>query len=343
MNMPKTDGMRILLCSYWFQPSFGGVETISKILAEEFAVAGANVTIVTQTPGPAMDLPYDVVRQPSFKTLYALAKASDVIFQNMISLRTIVPIILSRKPIVVTHQSWMRRPDGKRGLENYIKLLLVRASTNVSISKAIADSVPARSIIIGNPFEAKLFYTFPDTPRDKDIVFMGRLVSDKGCDLLLHAMAELKLRNLTPSLSIIGDGPELPTLKALTQQLNLTEQVEFLGAGGQQRGQIVARHRIMAIPSLWAEPFGVVALEGIASGCAIVASSQGGLPDAGGPCGIYFPNKNVTALADALEQVLTDSSLQSKLVSAGPEHLKKFQPGAVARRYLDLFQSVSSS
>ena len=53
----------------------------------------------------------------------------------------------------------------------------------------------------------------------------------------------------------------------------------------------------MVIPSRCAEPFGLVALGGIASGCAIVASDQGGLPDAEGPCGLYFPNRTAKALA----------------------------------------------
>ncbi len=69
----------------------------------------------------------------------------------------------------------------------------------------------------------------------------------------------------------------MPMLQALTVQLGLTQQVEFLGSMQEGRGLIVARHRVMAIPSVWAEPFGVVALEGASAGCALVASSQGGL------------------------------------------------------------------
>jgi glycogen(starch) synthase len=332
--------MRILLCSHWFFPSVGGVETISKILAEEFVRSGTSVTVVTNTPGPEMDVPYSVVRRPSRKALRLLAQESDVIFQNLISLRTLVSLIFSRKPIVVTHQSWMRRTDGKRGLENYAKLLAVRVCHNVSISKAIAASLPVSSMVIGNPFEAQAFAGLLDTPRDKDIVFLGRLVSDKGCDLLLRALAVLKGKNLFPSLTVIGDGPEMATLRALTVELELSEQVEFLGALQEGRGEIVARHHIMAIPSVWAEPFGVVALEGVASGCAIVASSQGGLPDAGGPCGLYFPNGDVMALAEALEKVLTDAALREELVAKGPGHLKEFQPAVIAGRYLDLFRGL---
>jgi glycogen synthase len=335
--------MRILLCSHWFFPSFGGVETVSKILADEFSRAGQKVSVVTNTAGPEIRDPYQVFRLPSAKALRRLARESDVIFQNLISLRTLTSLILSRKPIVVTHQSWLRRTDGRRGLENHLKLLALRACHNVSISEAIAASLPVPSVVIGNPFDAREFEGLTDLPRDRDIVFLGRLVSDKGCDLLLYALAELKTKGLLPSLTVIGDGPEMPALKTLAAELRLNAQVEFLGAVRAGRGQIVARHRIFAIPSIFAEPFGVVALEAVASGCAVVASAEGGLPDAVGPCGVYFPNGNVGGLALALEQTLTDTALCRRLVSGGSAHLRKFQPEVIAGRYLDLFRSLLAS
>ncbi len=333
---------RLLLCSNWFAPNVGGVETTSKILAEEFTRAGLEVTVVTHTPGPAMATPYAVVRQPGHATVRRLAAASDVVLQNLISLRTLIPCVLSRKPIVVTHQSWLRRTDGSLGPENIAKRAALRLCHNISISKAIADSLPVRSQIIGNPFETEEFSGLREAIKDRDLVFMGRLVSDKGCDLLLHALAALKHKQLTPSLTVIGDGPEMPTLKALTVELGLEQQVEFLGALRDGRGRVVARHRIMVIPSLWAEPFGVVALEGIASGCAIVASSEGGLPEAGGPCGLYFANRDTHALGQTLERLLTEPQLYAALVANGPEHLKNFQPEIIASRYLALFRELAA-
>jgi glycogen synthase len=332
--------MRILLCSNWFFPSFGGVETISKILAEEFTRAGAAVTVVTRTPGQDMNSCYRVVRQPSTKTLRGLAKESDIIFQNMISLRTLIPFLFTGKPIIITHHSWLKRNNGTRGWENYAKLVALRACHNVATSNAIARSLPVTSIPIGNPFEAKEFEHLSDAPRDRDIVFMGRLVSDNGCDLMLQALAVLKSKRLVPTATIIGDGPEMPALKALTVQLGLEKQVEFRGSLREGRGQVVSGHRIMVIPSLWAEPFGLVALEGIASGCAIVASDQGGLPDAVGPCGLYFPNRNVKALAAQIERLLFDDELRSAMKRKGAAHLRKFQPDRVAAQYLALFHSL---
>jgi glycosyltransferase involved in cell wall biosynthesis len=332
--------MRILLCSHWFYPSIGGVETISKILAEEFTRQGAAVTVVTGTPGPAMDASYAVVRQPGVRELRRLAQVHDVVYQNMISLRTLLPLLGMGRPVAVTHASWLRRSDGRRGWENRAKLLALRLCHNIAISRAIAAELPVRSEVIGNPFETGEFERLRATPRDRDVVFLGRLVSDKGCDLLLEALGRLKAKGLTPSLTVVGDGTELDRLRAMVERLRLGDQVEFAGALREGRGAVVARHRVMAIPSRWREPFGVVALEGIAAGCAIVASEQGGLPDAVGPCGLYFPNGDAAALADALERVLTEYGLQQRLASAGPEHLRQFQPERVGRRYLEFFHSI---
>jgi glycosyltransferase involved in cell wall biosynthesis len=69
---------------------------------------------------------------------------------------------------------------------------------------------------------------------------------------------------------------------------------------------------------------------------------MGGLPDAVGPCGLYFPNGDVEALAAALERALTDKAYCEQLIANGPAHLKSFEPQNVAKRYLDLFQSVTA-
>ena len=332
--------LRILLCSHWFHPSVGGVESISRVLAEEFARLGAEVTVMTATPGEVWSEPYRVIRGASPPQIWELARASDVVIQNMISLRTLVPILFSGTPVIVVHQSWMRRADGSSGLENLLKRLVTRFCCNIAISKAIAAEIPATSVIIGNPFDAGEFKDLASSPRDRDVVFLGRLVSDKGCDLLLEALSLLAERGLRPNLTIIGDGDERPRLEAMSQRLGLASQVTFLGALQEGRGKVVARHRIMAVPSRWAEPFGVVALEGIASGCAIVASSGGGLPDAVGPCGLFFTNGDVAGFADALEQLLRDDALRAAMVSAGPTHLEAFQPATVAQRYMDVIRQV---
>jgi glycosyltransferase involved in cell wall biosynthesis len=332
--------MKILFCSYVFPPSVGGIETVSRILAGEFSRLGSTVTVVTHTPGEEIDGEYKVVRRPSLGRLRALAREAEIVFQSNISLKTLLPLFFEPKPIVITHHGRIARIDGRRGWQDHLKRALLFRCSHIAISQMIAADLPVASVVIANPFEPGEFTDPGGGARDKDIVFLGRLVSDKGCDLALRALAILKREGLRPSFTVIGDGPELPALKQLTLELGLGEQVEFLGTVQEGRGKIVARHRIMVVPSIWEEPFGVVALEGIAAGCVVAASQGGGLPEAVGPCGVLFPNGDLAALASALMKLLTDSSLRDRLMSGRSRHLERFQPEAVARRYLEVFASA---
>lgn len=332
--------MRILLCSYVFPPSIGGIETVSRILAEEFCRLGAAVTVVTHTPGEEIDQPYKVVRRPSIGKLLRLARSAEIIFQNNISLKTLLPLFILPKPIVIAHHGRIARVDGRRGWQDSLKRALLFRCSNIAVSRMVAADLPIESKVIADPYEAGEFTDSGTGARHNDIVFLGRLVSDKGCDLVLRALAILKQEGLRPSFTVIGDGPEMPALKQLTAELGLTDQVDFLGAVREGRGRMVARHRIMVVPSIWEEPFGVVALEGIAAGCAVVASQGGGLPEAVGPCGILFPNGDVAALASALKELMTSPTLREQLNARRSRHLKNFQPEVVAKRYLEVFESA---
>jgi glycosyltransferase involved in cell wall biosynthesis len=330
--------MRILLCSYVFAPSIGGIETVSRILAEEFSRLGSTVTVVTSTPGEQVAAAYEVVRRPSLGKLRRLARNADIIFQSNISLKTLLPLLLSRKPIVITHHGCITRADGRRGWREHFKLSLLRFCRNIAISNAVARVLPVKSTVIGNPFEPDEFTDSGQNVRNKDLVFLGRLVSDKGCDLVLRALAILKAEGIYPSFSVIGGGPEMQALKRLAEELGLSDQVVFRGAIREGRGREVAQHKILVVPSTWEEPFGLVALEGIAAGCAVIASHAGGLPEAVGPCGVLFPNGDVAGLAAALREVLTNESLREKLLSERDRHLERFQPETVARKYLEVFE-----
>ncbi len=333
--------MRILVCSHAFAPSIGGIETVSAILAEQFSRMGSTVTVVTHTPGDdRIEADYNVVRRPSVSKLCALARKSDIVFQSNISLRTALPLFFCGKPIVITHHGISTRVDGSLGWQDRLKRAVFPLCVNIAISTAVAEGLSVKSTVVGNPFEAGEFTVDNEIRRDRDIVFLGRLVSDKGCDVVLRALALLKKEGSRPSFTVIGDGPEMPALKRLTTELDIADQVEFRGTMRAGRGREVARHNIMVIPSIWAEPFGVVALEGLAAGCVLVASGAGGLPEAVGPCGLLFPNGDAEALAATLKRLLTNASLRKTLLAARKCHLERYQPERVARRYLEIFESV---
>lgn len=332
--------MRILISSHAFAPSLGGIETVSMLLAQEFVALGQTVVVVTETPGAA-ECDFEVVRHPSPGQLLSLLKESDIFWQNNLSLRTLWPVMLQSRPVVVTHQgSYCRPPSGFDGSLR-LKRAVAQRLTGVAISEFIAESFAGKPVVIPNPYDARVFRrTAPGNARTGELLFVGRLVAEKGLDILLDALSRLRSRALRPSLTIVGAGPTLEDMKKLATDLGLNDQVNFVGP---QRGEALAKtynaHRVLMVPSRYEEPFGVVALEGIACGCVVVASRGGGLPEAVGPCGLTFPNGDAAALADMLEGLLRVPGGDESFLEKAPAHLAHFQPDVIAKRYLDLFQS----
>lgn len=340
--------MKILLLSHAFYPHIGGLETVARVLAEEFLARGHEVRLITRSPvtvegrtsDDATRFRFPVHRHPGAGELLRLTRWCDVFFQNNISLQTLWPLLLVRRPWVVTHQTWLTRVNGTVGWQDRVKRFLIRFGAPVAISRAVAEPLPVGTEIIGNPYEADRFGLRPDVPRDRPLAFLGRLVSDKGMDLLLEALAILKHEDGTvPPLTVIGDGPERANLAAMAERLGTP--VEFVGQKtGEELVRLLNAHRVLAVPSRLAEPFGVVALEGAACGCVVVGSDLGGLPDAIGPCGLTFPNHDARALADALRRALTDDALRDRVQAGAPAHLERHSPRQIARRYLELFERV---
>lgn len=336
--------MKILLSSHAFAPSIGGIETVSALAAREFVRQGHDVVVVTQTFGETEEhFPFRILRQPSLGKLIPLLRWCDIFWQNNLSLRTLWPAWLLRVPTVITHQgSYCRTPAGLDLIQR-LKHAVVRRTPGIAISHAVADSFATPSTIIPNPFDAQLFSTGSGTAqRPNELIFVGRLVSEKGLDILLHALAILRSRQLFPHLTIVGAGPELASTENLARQLGLGEQIDFAGAKrGPGLASILRQHKILVVPSRYAEPFGVVALEGIASGCVVVGSSGGGLPEAIGPCGVTFPNGDASALAATLDRLLRLPDECTKLNSFAPEHLARFHPAVVAEAYLKILRENS--
>jgi glycogen synthase len=334
--------MKILFSSYVFHPSVGGIESASTILAQQFTATGHEVHVITETPGnEVFGANYRLTRAPSLGELIGLLRWCDLLFQNNISLRSLIPALLLRKRILVVHQTWIQSARGGISWNDRIKRTLLPLVTNVAISKAVADRLSAPAVVIGNPYDDNTFRLLPNIARDKTIAFVGRLVSDKGVDLLLLAMKLLQSDGLAPDLTIVGGGPEEENLRRRAGELGLARQVTFAGEkSGAALAELLNRHRILAVPSRWAEPFGIVALEGIACGCVVIGSKNGGLKEAIGACGLTFENGNERALADCLKDLLLHPEMESNLRQAAPEHLPRFESKAMTAAYLKLMQGI---
>ncbi|MDF5720670.1 MAG: glycosyltransferase family 4 protein [Rhizonema sp. PD37] len=334
--------MNFLIYSPSFYPNIGGLETVISTLAQEFTYQGHQVKLVSQTPDiNSKSFCFEVIRQPNSQQLLQLTRWCDVFLQGCVSLKGLWPLLIIPKPLVVTHQTWYRRSNGSLNWQDHLKYFITRFATNISASQALAEYIPAAVKIIPNSYREDVFYNMPDVTRNKELVFLGRLVSDKGVNLLLDALAQIKLLGIKPKLTIIGNGPEEYRLQQQAQKLEIIDQIDFAGIKVEQElAKLLNTHKIMVVPSLWDEPFGIVALEGIACGCVVVGSEGGGLKDAIGPCGVTFPNGNVEQLTQILFNLLTEPEKLKTYRDKAKLHLDSHTSQAVAKAYLNVLEEV---
>ena len=336
--------MNILMYSPAFYPSVGGLEAVVGILAEGLTRLGCRVKVVTTTPTDdgKTSFSYEVIRSPSMLELLSLTRWSNVFFHHNVSLKGIWPLFLVRRPWVVVHHGWYSRSDGRVGWQDCLKRIAVRlAATNIAVSHAVAEHLPVPCTVIPNPYKEDLFRELPDVGRSGDLVFLGRLVSDKGCALLLEALSLLKSEGLRPQLTIIGSGPEETHLITQARDTGLSDQLFFAGKkGGEELVSMLNQHKVMVIPSRCKEGFGIVALEGIACGCVVIASNGGGLPEAVGPCGTLFPNGDARALADRIAHILSHPSEMAAYRTGAAAHLARHRRSVVVHEYQETIRKL---
>jgi glycosyltransferase involved in cell wall biosynthesis len=216
------------------------------------------------------------------------------------------------------------------------------------VSKALAEKTWPQSTVIYNPYRKGQFTIIDTQPRNRDFVFVGRLVSDKGADLAIEAISRLRNAQLSTgsttapvSLTIIGNGPELDQLKALAVRYNVGDYVTFTGTlTGDELVSCINKHKYILVPSIWEEPFGLVVLEGIACGCIPIVSDGGGLPEAVGNAGVTFKRGDLDSLMASINRIMSDNAVQEQCRQAGKLHLNGFEPENVSKKYMDVIDAV---
>ena len=331
--------MKILLLSHKFYPAVGGIETISEILANEFVEAGHQVRIVTWSEDESKTIfPYKIIRRPNLITLFKQIFWATIVFENNPCIRLSWPAFIINKPTVIALHTWIARSNGKSSILDKLKLQKLKTAKNViAISKAIQIGTFKKAIIISNPFKVEMFKIINKGVKENDFVFLGRLVSDKGVDIAIEAIYKLNHEGNNFKLTIIGDGPEKNKLKKQVLDLKLSDNIHFLGnLTGETLVNELCKYKYILIPSRWKEPFGVVALEGIACGCIPIVADGGGLPDAVGNAGIIFKRGDTNDLVKKINNLLGDLKLQEKLKEAADTHLLEHNPKLIAKRYLEI-------
>jgi glycogen(starch) synthase len=203
---------------------------------------------------------------------------------------------------------------------------------------------PGRVIAIPNGIDPTDLQPVADLPRlrrtfaapeEKLVLLVGRLVYEKGFHLALDAMPRLIERLGGVRFLVAGSGTAEAELKAQARRLGLMEHGSFVGWTGDDVLHSLYRIAdLCVVPSLY-EPFGLVALEAMASGCPTIVADTGGLREVvpgGRRVGLRFRARDSRSLARMAEQLLTDDALRERLVAEAGEHVLRFDWADVARQ-----------
>lgn len=197
---------------------------------------------------------------------------------------------------------------------------VVIANSQITSRRLTADGInPDKMIYYFVHNSASESKTFVGRPT---VCFIGRLVSVKGGEVLIRAMKNLLQRIPDVRLLIAGDGPDKSILQKCVRELNLTECVEFLGyVANEDLHSLWRVADVLAVPSLWEEPFGIVAAEALAAGVPVVATRGGGLEEIveDQRSGYLVDPGNADQLTERLYDILHDRRAAEQMGKYGQE------------------------
>ena len=156
--------------------------------------------------------------------------------------------------------------------------------------------------------------------KQKQIIYVGRIVKQKGVDLFVDAIKEIYEDFTDWNFKIIGS-PKLGIDKFDEFSIKIKKDFESLGKRAKMTGfinskklnKIMSDASVIVIPSVWNEPFGLVAAEAMSNGVAIISSNSGGLPEIIRDNGILIDNINSKKIAGQLKKIISDTSFLKDL------------------------------
>jgi glycosyltransferase involved in cell wall biosynthesis len=176
-------------------------------------------------------------------------------------------------------------------------------------------------------------------PERPTILYVGRLSSIKGVDLLLQAFSQLRAECC--ELKIAGEGDLRPSLEAQTAELGLQNTVEFVGLHTDVQS-LMSDAYCLVLPSRW-EGLPMVLLEAMAVGLPVIATAVGGIPEVinHGSNGLLVPPEDPKSLAQALMAVLEDPQMARRIGQRARERIvETYSIEAMAQRTLGLYSRV---
>ena len=181
------------------------------------------------------------------------------------------------------------------------------------------------------------------SPDEQIILYVGRIVREKGIQVLIQSIPEILQRNPASKFVIAGKGPYLDSLKAQADYLGISNRVYFTGfISDEERNKLYRCADLAVFPSLY-EPFGIVALEAMATMTPVIVSAVGGLVEfvEDGENGLTVPPNDPPRLAQAILQLLNKQNTARRLANNGYRLVKeKYSWKQIARKTVKVYQEV---
>lgn len=262
-------------------------------------------------------------------------------------------IVFSMENIV---RQWRGFPRCLRGLAERATIARIDRVSVCSTSAARAWEQqgfdPARISINYVPIDTQLFHRRDASalqarlasPEQFLVGYVGRLVPEKGLDLLLRALASLPERFV---VALAGTGLAETELRGLAAELGLEQRVRWLGpVKGEDVPLYMSAFDALVLPSrsipVWQEQFGRVLPEAMLCGTPVVGSSSGAIPDVIGEAGLIFPENDHAALAERLLRLGTDEALRQQCIERGLQRAQQeFTPEVMLRRLVAVLQEAA--
>lgn len=215
-------------------------------------------------------------------------------------------------------------------------------------SHSVAEEITARGlpgpgpVVIPNGVDLVRFRPAPGSQADHMILFVGRLVPQKGVDALLRAFAVVLRKCPGIRLVIAGDGYHRLYLERLSRHLGLPPHVEFVGwQTGPALARLYQEAEMVVVPSAY-EPFGLVALEAMACGRPTVASRTGGLAEVvvDGSTGYLVPPGDYLYLAQRMAQLLLEPARAAAMGQAARQEAMRYGWERIAELTHDVYRDT---
>lgn len=253
---------------------------------------------------------------------------------------------LNRGPVRWAKRAALRSSDGVTAVSTHLRQQLIALGVDETRIQVLPMGVDTRRFTPALRSESLREALNANGPI---LLFVGRLVEKKAARYAVEALPAVLGLHPMARLIVVGDGPQRRELEQLVRDRGLTESVQFLGpVSNSDLPAYYASADVFVGPSVVerggdTESFGVVFAEAMASGCPVVTTDAGGITDVveHGASGIVVPQRDATAIAAAVNSILSDSARSGDLRRRGIERARAFDHGVIQPAYAELIRSVA--